>query len=88
MPSSPAIARISWMLRGDLDSTPDTSCFTSPREMRVSKKRMMNMRCICDDSTIHLAEKQSQHVPEKLLTYQLTEVSTYGLPMVPDAVHL
>lgn len=42
MPSSPAIARISTILRGDLDSTPDTSCFTSPvteREKNIMEEK-------------------------------------------------
>jgi hypothetical protein len=43
MPSSPAMARISIMLRGDLESTPDTKSFTSPR-MQKRESKEFNVR--------------------------------------------
>ena len=41
MPSSPAIARISIILRGDLERTPETNCFTSPSKEKAEGKRFI-----------------------------------------------
>lgn len=83
MPSSPAMARISIMLRGDLESTPDTNSFTSPiMQKRVSKRWNIKWKKNSSSSTVY--NQGIKCSP----TYQFSKIRSDGFPVIPHVVHL